>query len=165
MNRNVLETVMGALVLIVAFIFLVFAYSSAGIRTVSGYEVTAKFDHIDGVRTGTDVRIGGVKVGAVTATTLDPKTFEAEVRMSIDRAYALPVDTIAVIGSSSLLGDNIMMLTPGNDDNIIPPGGIIHNTQAPVSLTSMLGQLFYSISGSTKSSDGATAPDPSGKKP
>jgi phospholipid/cholesterol/gamma-HCH transport system substrate-binding protein len=167
MNRNVLETVMGALVLAVAFIFLAFAYSSAGIRTVSGYEVTAKFDHIDGIRVGTDVRIGGVKVGAVTATALDPRTFEAEVRMSIDRAYTLPVDTIAVIGSSSLLGDNIMTLMPGNEDKIIPPGGAIRNTQPPISLTSMLGQLFYSFTGGSKSSDGAspTPSDPLGKKP
>jgi ABC-type transporter Mla subunit MlaD len=88
--------------------------------------------------------------------------------MSIDRAYTLPVDTVAVIGSSSLLGDNIMMLTPGNEDKTIPPGGAIHNTQPPISLTSMLGQLFYSISGSTKSSDGVAAPTasdpPAGKK-
>jgi len=164
MNRNVLETVMGAVVLVVALIFLAFAYSSAGIRTVSGYTVTAKFDHIDGIKTGSDVRISGIKVGTVTAATLDPKTFQADVRMTIDAAYPLPVDTIAVIASPSLLGDNVMMLTPGNDDKTIPPGGAIAQTQSPTSLQSLMAQAMFSLSGGAKPADGA-APPPSGPAP
>jgi phospholipid/cholesterol/gamma-HCH transport system substrate-binding protein len=160
MNRNVLETVMGAVVLVVALIFLAFAYSSAGIRTVSGYTVTAKFDHIDGIKIGSDVRISGIKVGTVTAATLDPKTFQADVRMTIDGAYPLPVDTVAVIASPSLLGDNVMMLTPGNDDKTILPGGAIAQTQSPTSLQSLMAQAMFSLSGGTKPPDGAAPPPP-----
>jgi phospholipid/cholesterol/gamma-HCH transport system substrate-binding protein len=159
MNRNVLETVMGALVLAVALIFLVFAYSAAGIRTVSGYEVSAKFDHIDGIKAGTDVRISGIKVGTVTGTSLDPKTYEANVRMTIDKAYELPVDTIAVITSAGLLGDNTMSLTIGADETMIQPGGVIKETQSPISLASMLGQVIYSVTNGAKPpADGAQAP-------
>jgi phospholipid/cholesterol/gamma-HCH transport system substrate-binding protein len=147
MNRNMLETVMGALVLGVALIFLAFAYSSAGIRTVSGYELTAKFDHPDGVKPGTDVRISGVKVGTVTSIVLDPKTFQADVRMTIDGAYKLPVDSEAVIASPSLLGDNIMSLVPGNDDKDIEPGGRINKTESPTSLLSLLSQGLFSAGG------------------
>jgi phospholipid/cholesterol/gamma-HCH transport system substrate-binding protein len=158
MNRNMLETVMGALVLAVALIFLAFAYRSAGIRTVSGYEVTAKFDHIDGIKTGSDVRISGVKVGTVTSALLDPKSFQAEVRMTIDSSYPLPVDTDAVIVSSSLLGDNVMTLVPGNDDKNIPPGGRITRTESPISLQSLLGNLIYSVSGQGKPADDGKQP-------
>ena len=158
MNRNVLETVMGALVLAVALIFLIFAYDAAGIRTVNGYEVLAKFDHIDGIKAGTDVRISGIKVGTVTAVSLDPKTYEANVRMTIDKAYELPVDTIAVITSAGLLGDNTMSLTIGADEKMIQPGGVIKETQSPVSLASMLGQVIYSVTNSAKPADGTPAP-------
>ena len=95
MRGNVIETVMGAVVLVVAALFLVFAYKTSQFRAVSGYEVNADFARIDGIRQGSDVRISGVKVGTVVAETLDPKTFLATIRMSIDPAVQLPDDTVA----------------------------------------------------------------------
>jgi phospholipid/cholesterol/gamma-HCH transport system substrate-binding protein len=166
MSRNVIETVMGAVVLIIAAIFLVFAYTSAKVRTVSGYEVSAKFDHVDGTREGGDVRIGGIKVGTIISEKLDPKTFSAIVRMSIDNSIKLPVDTVATITSSSLLGDNFMVLVPGNDDKIIPPDGTITNTQSPTSLMSLFSAAAFSLTGGAKpagNSDGE--PQPSGPTP
>ena len=97
MNRNLLETVMGAVVIVVAVIFLVFAYHSAEIRSVSGYSLSAKFDHIDGIRDGADIRMSGIKVGTITGTSLDTKTFQALVKLSIDNNIKLPVDTVATI--------------------------------------------------------------------
>jgi len=116
MNRNLLETVMGAVVIVVAVIFLVFAYHSAEIRSVSGYPLTAKFDHIDGVHEGADVRMSGIKVGSITSTTLDTKTFQAIVKLSIDNSIKLPVDTVATVTQNGLLGDQYMSLVPGNSD-------------------------------------------------
>jgi phospholipid/cholesterol/gamma-HCH transport system substrate-binding protein len=168
MNRNVLETVMGALVLAVALIFLAFAYSSAGIRTVSGYQVTAKFDRIDGIKVGTDVRISGIKIGTVTATTLDPKSFQAVVRMTVDGSYLLPVDTVAQITSNSLLGDNFLKLVPGNDDKNISPGGAVTNTVPPTDLMQMLSQLAFSMGGGSKQDgdgESPSGPAPSGGAP
>lgn len=164
MNRNVLETVMGALVLAVAVIFLAFAYSSAGIKTVTGYEVTARFDRINGLKTGSDVRISGVKVGTITATKLDPKSFTAEVHMVIDGAYELPVDTVAEITSSGLLGDEFMNLVPGNDDKNIAKGGAIVSTVPPTDLMQLLKQMAFSFgngSSSGGSPNGGTSSSPS----
>ena len=95
MTGNVIETVMGAVVLVVAALFLFFVYSTSQVRAVQGYQVTAQFERIDGIRDGGDVRIAGVKVGSVVSATLDPKTFLADVRISIDPAYKLPDDTVA----------------------------------------------------------------------
>jgi phospholipid/cholesterol/gamma-HCH transport system substrate-binding protein len=174
MNRNVLETVMGALVLAVAVIFLAFAYSSAGIRTVTGYEVSAKFDRVNGLKTGSDVRISGVKVGTVTATKLDPKSFTAEVRMVIDGTFELPVDTVAEITSTGLLGDEFMNLVPGNDDKNIAHGGKIQSTVPPTDLMQLIKQMAFSFSGGGSSSGGGgnsgggaspAAPEPSAPTP
>ena len=110
MNRTIVETVMGGVVLIIAGFFLAFAYSTAQVRTVSGYEVMAKFNHAEGIHEGGDVRISGIKVGTIVSESLDPKTFQAVVRMSINNSIKLPSDTIAEIASSSLLGDNVMSL-------------------------------------------------------
>ena len=75
MSGNVVETLIGAMVLAVAAVFVVFAVTTTDIGTVAGYELTAKFDRIDGLSVGADVRISGIKVGTVIDQDLDPVTF------------------------------------------------------------------------------------------
>ena len=163
MSGNVIETVMGAVVLVIAALFLFFAYSTSQVRAVSGYPVTAQFQSVDGIRDGSDVRIGGVKVGSVTSEYLDPKTFLATVKMNISPQYKLPEDTVAEIISSSLLGDKYMSLVPGGSEKDIPPGGQIKYTQAPVSLENLIGQMIFSQpSGQKKPGEGGGAAAPGG---
>jgi phospholipid/cholesterol/gamma-HCH transport system substrate-binding protein len=158
MRGNVIEAVMGAVVLIVAALFLFFAYSTSQVRAVQGYEVSAQFERVDGIRDGGDVRIAGVKVGSITSERLDPKTFLATVKMNIDPAYKLPDDTVAEIISSSLLGDKYLALVPGGSDKMIPPGGRIKFTQAPVSLENLIGQMIFSQPGAQKKPGEGGAP-------
>ena len=74
MRGNVIEIVIGAVVLVVAALFLVFAYRTSQSRTVSGgYEVIADFARIDGIHQGSDVRISGIKVGTVVADDTRPE--------------------------------------------------------------------------------------------
>ncbi len=147
MSGNMIETVMGAVVLVVAALFLFFAYTTSQVHAVSGYSVTAQFTRIDGIRDGSDVRIAGVKVGSIVDETLDPKTFLATVKMSINPDYKLPDDTVAEIISSSLLGDKYMSLAPGGSEKDIPPGGQIKYTQATASLEDLIGQMIFSQAG------------------
>jgi phospholipid/cholesterol/gamma-HCH transport system substrate-binding protein len=144
MSRNAIETIMGAVVLVIAALFLFFAYSTSQIRRTSGYEVTASFDRIDGIREGGDVRISGIKVGSIVSQTLDPKTYLAVVRMTIDPSVKLPTDTVAQIASSGLLGDKYLSLLPGGADETIPAGGRIQFTQPAISLESLIGQYIFS---------------------
>src|SRR5258707_13619775 len=97
MRGNVIETVMGAVVIVVAALFLAFAYKTSQLRSVPGYQVSADFSRVDGIRAGSDVRISGVKIGSVIAEDLDPKTFLAQVRMTIDPGVQLPEDPAAEI--------------------------------------------------------------------
>lgn len=157
MKGNVIETVMGAVVLVVAALFLFFAYNTSQLRAVQGYEVTADFERVDGVRAGGDVRIGGVKIGSVVGERLDPKTFLATLRMSIDPAIRLPDDTVAEIVSAGLMGDKYLSLVPGGSDTVIPPGGRIKYTQSSVNIESLIGQLMFSP-GAKKPGEGE-APD------
>src|ERR1700737_2480790 len=158
MTGNVIETVMGAVVLVVAAFFLFFAYTTSQVRAVQGYQVSAQFERVDGIRDGSDVRIAGVKVGSIVSETLDPKTFLATVRMSIDPAYQLPDDTVAEIVSSGLLGDRFMALVPGGSEHMIPPGGRIKFTQSPVSLENLIGQMIFSQPGAQKKPGEGEAP-------
>jgi phospholipid/cholesterol/gamma-HCH transport system substrate-binding protein len=164
MSRNVIETVMGAVVLLVAALFLFFAYRTSQVHAARGYEVTARFQRVDGIREGGDVRLSGIKVGSIVSERLDPTTFEALVKLSIDPTIKLPKDTTAQIASAGLLGDKYLALIPGVEDDTIPPGGQITRTEPGFTLESLLGQFIFSIGqGAKKEGDqgGGTAAGPS----
>jgi phospholipid/cholesterol/gamma-HCH transport system substrate-binding protein len=155
-GRNMIETVMGAVVLVVAAMFLAFAYNHSSLRAVSGYEVSARFDRVDGVSAGTDVRISGIKIGTVIDQRLDTERYLAVVRMSIDPKVKLPADTVAEVASEGLLGGRYLALIPGGDVEMIKPGGEIKFTQSPVDLIQMLGKFMFS--GPDQSKDATKKP-------
>ncbi|HTC18549.1 MAG TPA: outer membrane lipid asymmetry maintenance protein MlaD [Stellaceae bacterium] len=160
MNRNAVETVMGAVVLVVAAVFLFFAYTTTQVHAVGGYTLTAQFDKVDGLRDGGDVKISGIKVGSIISQTLDPKTFFATLTISMDPAIKLPVDSVATISSSGLLGDKFLSIEPGNDDQTIPPGGRIIHTSSGMSLESLIGQVIYGQAQQKKGGDDNSQPAP-----
>ena len=49
MQKNILETLMGAVVLLVAGAFLTFAYKGSEMRVEDGYAVEARFSNISGI--------------------------------------------------------------------------------------------------------------------
>ena len=156
MRKNSVETIIGAVVIAVAVLFVIFAYDKADLKTVDGYAISAKFDRIDGIRRGSDVRMSGIKIGTVTDQGLDPETYLAVVKLNIDTNVKLPLDTSAAITSDGLLGDKYMALSPGGDDKMIPPGGEIETTQGSIDLFSLVGQMIFSQTGDKggKAADG-----------
>jgi phospholipid/cholesterol/gamma-HCH transport system substrate-binding protein len=175
MGRSIFETILGAVVLLIAGVFLAFAYNSADLKKVAGYEVSANFPMVDGLKDGIDVKINGVKIGSVShmhlITTPGPNEFLVNVGMVIDPSVKLPTDTVALVATESLLGGKYMSLEPGvDDDNIKTDGtGRITRTQAPMRLDDLIGQLIYSQKrDSGGGSAAAPAPAPaqaSGGKP
>jgi phospholipid/cholesterol/gamma-HCH transport system substrate-binding protein len=143
MGRNLIETIMGGVVLLVAGFFLVFAYSHANLETVKGYEVKAAFTSVGGLETGGDVKINGIKVGTITSQTLDPQTFNAVVSMSISPELRLPADTVASIASEGLLGSKYVRLQPGTSRDPVAPGGTLPRTKDFKSIEEMVGELIF----------------------
>lgn len=148
-GRNLVESLMGAVVLAVAGLFVFFASQATSLRTVRGYDVIARFERIDGLNIGADVRLSGIKIGTVVEQQLDPATYLAVVRMTIESGIKLPTDTVAQVVGEGLLGGNYMALVPGGDDKLIVPGGEIKFTQAPVNLVQLLGKYMFSGGQST----------------
>ena len=143
MKRNPVEALLGAVVLVIAGMFAAFAYTTADIQSVDGYSVTAPFLKVGGLETGSDVRISGIKVGTVTAQTLDPETFEAMVTFSVSQNVALPVDSVASIASDGLLGGTYLNVRPGRADETLSDGGSLQNTADYQSLEDLVGEIIF----------------------
>ncbi|MDR3509849.1 MAG: outer membrane lipid asymmetry maintenance protein MlaD [Caulobacteraceae bacterium] len=152
------ETGLGAVVLAAAGGFLFYALSAGAIHAGSrGYEVTAKFGQVGALATGADVRVAGVKIGTVSDIKLDPKTFMAVTRFTLDPTIKLPADSTAKVTSDGLLGGSHITVEPGGAQENLKAGDEFQNTQGSVDLFGLIGQ-FLRPQGGAASSAAPAAP-------
>jgi phospholipid/cholesterol/gamma-HCH transport system substrate-binding protein len=134
------ETILGAVVAVVAVGFFVFAAAQAGQNTGRGYELIARFQRVDGIAVGSDVRVSGVKVGVVRAVSLDPDTYMARLSLSVAEGVEVLDDSTARIASDGLLGGAYVAIEPAGMD-VLPAGGEIPNTQGAVDLLTLFASF------------------------
>lgn len=146
MKRSLAETVLGLVVVLIAGTFLWYSLETADISTApDGYNITADFAGVGGLKAGDKVQISGVKVGSVTRVELLNDSYLARVHMNIKNQYQVPLDTAALISSEGLLGGQYLALEPGADEEMIEADGEIEYTQAPKNLEQLLGDFIFSI--------------------
>jgi phospholipid/cholesterol/gamma-HCH transport system substrate-binding protein len=148
MAESKAEILAGAAVLAAAVGFLVYAGQQAGLSRDSGsYSLSASFRSVEGITVGTDVRLAGVKVGTVTALTLNPGTFFADATISVQQGILLPDDSAILVSSEGLLGGNFVEIQPGGSPDNLAPGDEIEDTQGSVSLITLLMKFVGSMAG------------------
>jgi phospholipid/cholesterol/gamma-HCH transport system substrate-binding protein len=148
MNTRLVEIAVGAFMAVglVALFFLAMQVSNlASITTSDGYEVTARFDNIGGLKVRSPVSMAGVRIGRVVAISYDQKSFEALVTLQIESAYdKIPEDTIAKIYTSGLLGEQYIGLDPGGSLESLQQGSELMMTQSALVLEEIIGQFLFS---------------------
>ncbi len=159
MRQNFVETLIGAVVVGVAILFLLFAFQRGeNVQLSGGYKLTARVTNATGISTGTDVRIAGVKVGTVSAVTLDPKTYEAVIALSIAPTYELPEDSSMSVASESLLGGNFISLAPGGDfESVLKDGDEILFATGTVDIMSLIQQAIFGTGGASNTANDASS--------
>jgi phospholipid/cholesterol/gamma-HCH transport system substrate-binding protein len=143
MQRNVLETVMGAVVLLAAAAFLFIVYSASGVREASGgYHLTMRLDQGGSITPGTDVRAAGVKVGTVVKQEFDDKAFQAVITLDIEQRVKLPTDSSANVDQDGLLGNSYVNLQLGSDDAVMKEGDTFRYATGALSLGKIIGMAI-----------------------
>ena len=145
MSKNFVETIIGAIVILVAAWFIVVFASKTGNISVASdnYDLIAKFENADGVSSGSAVKIGGVKIGVITKQNLDPKTYYAILTVSINNGIKIPKDSNAKIVSDGLLGAKYISIIPGGDEAMLSKGEEIKFTQSSVNLESLISKMIF----------------------
>jgi len=87
------------------------ALGSKSVLSKTGYPLVAGFQNLKALKQGDDVRMAGVRIGAVETTQLAGHRVEAILR--IDKKVSIPSDARATITSSGLLGTNYVAITLG----------------------------------------------------
>lgn len=149
MHRNIIETVLGAVVILVAAMFLVYTlpYSNAGVK---GYDLFGDFRHIDGVKIGDEVRLAGVKVGTVTVMTLKPQDYGAVVTMRLQPDTLISTDSTLSIHTDGLLGGKYLEILIGGDTNNLKPGGHFGFVQDAVIVEELIEKIVAYAEGQRK---------------
>ena len=139
MSENKTEIFVGGAVVAVAIFFVFYVFQTSGLSTGSGnYPIHASFRSAEGVRVGTDVRLAGVKIGAVTQIELDSDTYEARSTLSIGKNFQIPDDSSLTIASEGLLGGNFVEVVPGMSEDYLQSGDEVLDTQGSVSLIQLM---------------------------
>jgi len=124
----------------------------AELTAPEGYQVTARFENIGGLKVRAPVTMAGVRMGRVTHIGFDDNSYEAVVRFSVDPRYVrIPIDTSASIFTAGLLGEQYIGLDAGGDEGFLTEGGEITLTQSAIVLEQVIGQFLYN-----KAADGGS---------
>ena len=117
--------------------------SVANVHQGASYMLDARFANIGQLKERAPVKIAGVRVGQVQSITLLPGQEVADVKLSIDQRYdKIPLDSVATIFTSGLLGDQYIGIEYGTAKQVAAAGSTLTFTKPAQQLEEMLGKFF-----------------------
>ncbi|MDR2667375.1 MAG: MlaD family protein [Holosporales bacterium] len=150
MKGNILEAVIGAVVLVVASFFVYFAYVSSGEKVKDGYILTARFDDASGISVGSDIKLNGIKVGIVKSLALD-ESYQARATLLIRSDVKVPDDSSAAITTDGIMGNKFIAIAAGYSEQKFAPGDEIESTRSSVNLEKLINN--FALGGDKKKSE------------
>jgi len=139
------ETVVGLFVLIglLCTAYLTVKLGRMELFNTDGYTLYARFASVTGLRPGAEVEIAGVRVGRVTAVTLDKNQPLAVVTMLVNNDVRLTDDVIASVRTSGLIGDKYISLEPGGVGDELHSGDTITDTESAVDIEKLISNYVF----------------------
>jgi len=112
----------------------------------AGYEITANFENVSGLKVKSPVTMAGVRIGRVSDIAFDGERFEAVVKIQIESKYnTLPKDTSASIYTAGLLGEKYVGLEAGGDDVNLKDKDKLKLTQSSLVLEKLISRFVDSF--------------------
>ena len=142
------EAITGGLVILFCGLFFTHIVKSNELVKREKYKdiLYAKFNNIEGIKVGTEVKIAGVRVGQVVNTQLDTNTFQVKVKLNVVDNLNIPDDSTLAVTSSGLLGGKFLNIKPGVSDISLTNGASFSNTQSALNLEDLIGKVVASFS-------------------
>ncbi|MDJ0947342.1 MAG: MlaD family protein [Alphaproteobacteria bacterium] len=145
MTRNTLEILTGGVALVVLVAVFAFSYTSDRLARTVGYDLIARFQRVDGLATGSMVRLAGIEVGEVKSQRFDPATRQAVVTFRINSGVQIPIDSAAMIISQGILGSKFVRIEPGGEETYLEDGDEFDFVQNSVILEDVLERLIKEV--------------------
>lgn len=106
------------------------------------FGISAVFKDVSGLQPGNNVRFGGINVGIIESISImNDTSIRIDLQIQDDVHKFIKEDSKAVIGSEGIMGNKILVLTPGTSPNIIKKNSFI-TTTSPVGLDDILAKIL-----------------------
>ena len=140
MKINILDAFLGFTVLLITGLFLFYVYIILDTKLFKsdGFRLHARFENIDGIVTGSKVKLSGVNIGTVKSISLEPESYYAFITMNFDKKFSFPDDTEASVQLEGLLGGSYISILPGGSDVMLLNDQEILYTQGSTSLLNLM---------------------------
>ena len=140
MKINILDAFLGFVVLLITGLFLFYVYITLDSKLFKsdGFRLHARFENIDGIVTGSKVKLSGVNIGTVKSISLEPESYYAFITMNFDKKFSFPDDTEASVQLEGLLGGSYISILPGGSDVMLLNDQEILYTQGSTSLLNLM---------------------------
>ena len=140
MKFNFLDAFLGFTVLLITGLFIFYVYITLDTKLFKsdGFSLHARFENIDGIVTGSKVKLSGVNIGTVKSISLEPESYYAFITMNFDKKFSFPDDTEASVQLEGLLGGSYISILPGGSDVMLLNGQEILYTQGSTSLLNLM---------------------------
>ena len=140
MKINFLDAFLGFIVLLITGLFIFYVYITLDTKLFKsdGFSLHARFENIDGIVTGSKVKLSGVNIGTVKSISLEPESYYAFITMDFDKKFSFPDDTEASVQLEGLLGGSYISILPGGSDVMLLNGQEILYTQGSTSLLNLM---------------------------
>jgi phospholipid/cholesterol/gamma-HCH transport system substrate-binding protein len=157
MQSRALEILVGFFVCLGVAAVFILTFRVASLTSVeggTGYNVTATFQNIGGLKPGAAVTLAGVKIGRVKSIVIDPSSFEAVATLEISNAYNnIPEDSGGKILTAGLLGEQYVGIDVGGADQPLKQGSKLKFTQSALVLENLIGQFLTSQASKSPAKD------------
>jgi len=108
---------------------LIVQFGRFGDRLRGKYQLVVVFDDAAGLIKGSEIRMGGARIGKVADHPELNSDVKVQVNMSIDEPIRIPENSMIQIASATLLGDKMIVITPPEGGNatgrFIQPGAVL----------------------------------------
>ncbi|MDR0631149.1 MAG: outer membrane lipid asymmetry maintenance protein MlaD [Holosporales bacterium] len=153
MQNSMVETVVGGIVVLIATAFLIFGYlTSSSVPSGGGNTYKAVFDSVDGLSVNSEIKIGGVSVGCVSAIEFD-EAYRVKLTLKVRKGIRIPDDSSVAITSSGLMGDKFVEIILGVSDDFLEDGATFVYARPPLNFESLINKLIAAFV--SKKSDSA----------
>lgn len=109
------------------------------------FRISAVFKDVSGLQSGNNVRFGGINVGIIeNILIVNDTSIRVDMQIQEEVHKFIKEDSKALIGSEGIMGNKILIITPGISERVVKSKALIQ-TSAPVNMDDILVNLKITV--------------------
>jgi len=104
------------------------------------YTLKTRFSNVAGLKPGSPVRVAGKEVGSVTAIDFAGEQIDVTFQLNKEIRDKITTESVATLGSVSLLGEGAVDVTPSSQGTPVPEWGYVKTGRTPAQIADITDQ-------------------------